>query len=127
LEASTHVDPRLYERYEDSDLRKHIFFEENVSGVKFKGSYHGLPTTAFFGLAQDEMYLIKAECLARRSAFEEGESYLITLLNHGYIRVEFSSISFASSDALLTRVLVERRIEFIFRGLRWMDLRRLNR
>lgn len=127
LEASTHVDPRLYERYEDSDLRKHIFFEENVSGVKFKGSYHGQPTTAFFGLAQDEMYLIKAECLARRSAFKEGESYLNTLLNHRYKRGEFSPISFTDSDALLTRVLLERRKELIFRGLRWMDLRRLNR
>lgn len=125
-DASTFIVPELYNLYEDHDLRKRLFYEQVGGEIKFKGFYHGMPST-FMGLAQDEMYLIKAECLARRDAKQTGESYLNTLLSNRYETGTFSPLSFANSEGLLDRILMERRKELVFRGIRWLDLRRLNR
>lgn len=123
---STFITQELYSLYDETDLRKVVFFEENELGVKFKGFYHG-DESAFYGAAQDEMYLIKAECLARRGEVLEGTQYLNTLLEKRYKTGSFQSLSFLSAEDLLNRVLEERRKELVFRGIRWLDLRRLNR
>jgi len=124
--ASTHVSEELYKLYDDTDLRKKLFFEQSNAGLKFKGFYHG-KRSSFVGLAQDEMYLIKAECLAWRGARVEAESYLNTFLSKRYEKSKFSKLSFATAESALDRILLERRKQLIFRGIRWMDLRRLNR
>lgn len=125
-DASTSVSPDLYLLYEENDLRKDVFFEELDSGIKFKGFYHGM-RSAFLGLAMDEMYLIKAECLVRRNVKSEAASYLNTLLLKRYEKGKFVPLSFETNEALLIRILQERRKELVFRGIRWLDLRRLNR
>src|SRR5690606_35656134 len=112
--------------YDDTDLRKKLFFEQSNAGLKFKGFYHG-KRSSFVGLAQDEMYLIKAECLAWRGARVEAESYLNTFLSKRYEKSKFSKLSFATAESALDRILLERRKQLILRGIRWMDLRRLNR
>lgn len=124
--ASTVIDPELYGMYEEDDLRRQVFFEQAPAGIKFKGFYHGA-RSIFVGLAQDEMYLIKAECAARKRAVEEGAYYLNRLLEHRYVKDSFEPLLFADEELLLQRVLEERRKELVFRGLRWLDLRRLNR
>lgn len=72
------------------------------------------PTTA-------EMYLIKAECLARKSQTAEAKAALVTLRN-----TRFSSVSAASAiTGTVQDVVDERRREFAG-TLRWYDLKRLN-
>src|SRR5690606_12463795 len=125
-DASTRVSEELFKLYEDTDLRKKLFFEQSNAGVKFKGFYHG-KRSCFAGLAQDEMYLIKAECSVRRDAKAEAESYLNTFLSTRYEKNKFSKLSFETAESALDRILLERRKQLVFRGIRWMDLRRLNR
>src|SRR5690606_5143170 len=62
-----HINPELLSLYEAGDLRRHLYFVANNTGgfwIKPINTFVGLP---FTGLAVDEMYLIKAECLARRN------------------------------------------------------------
>jgi len=72
------------------------------------------PTTA-------EMYLIKAECLARKGQAAEAKAALVTLRN-----TRFSSSTAASNiSGTVQDVIDERRREFAG-TLRWYDLKRLN-
>lgn len=123
---STSVSPELYDLFEDNDLRKKVFFEETEVGVKFKGFYHGDPSL-FAGMAIDEMYLIKAECLVRRNDLKQAELILNHLLNNRYKKGTHVELASLESEELLMRILEERRKELIFRGVRWLDLRRINR
>ncbi|MEJ5993211.1 RagB/SusD family nutrient uptake outer membrane protein [Pedobacter sp. Du54] len=125
------IDTLLYRSYVNNDLRKTIFFQNSTSGnVGFKGSYSGsLSGTFFNGLATDEQYLIKAECLAREGKSTEAMAWLNNLLmtrwsNKG---TPYQNLSASNADEALSKILVERRKELLMRGLRWSDLRRLNR
>lgn len=62
------VDTLLHALYTDNDHRKTVFFNKKTNGYyAFKGNYAGFYNQSFFsGLARDELFLIKAECLARR-------------------------------------------------------------
>ncbi|MBL1407644.1 RagB/SusD family nutrient uptake outer membrane protein [Sphingobacterium faecale] len=120
------VAPKAYELYEPNDLRKVVCFEKSLEGVKFKGSYYGTDVGYFSGIAVNELYLIKAECLARGKELANSTDYLNQLLQKRYKVNGFIKLSFNNSDDLLKRILLERRKELIFRGIRWMDLRRLN-
>ncbi|WP_313157310.1 RagB/SusD family nutrient uptake outer membrane protein [Sphingobacterium multivorum] len=124
------IDSNLYQSYVKEDLRKAVFFRTATpSGFRYKGSFYA--STAFFvGLATDEVYLIKAECLAKLGKTQDAVETIEKLR-----RNRFSSSSdlykvpaSVASDqvALLKFVRDERRRELIFRGLRWTDLRRYN-
>jgi len=125
------IDSSLYASYAPGDLRKVIFYRySNFFGLPFlRGSYSG-KSYAFSGLAVDEVYLIRAECAARAGNTTDALSDLNTLLEHRWVRTDsipFTPISAASPSAALDSILVERRKELAFRGLRWTDLRRLNK
>lgn len=124
--ANTYIDPEVYALYGEHDLRKTLYYIEGASGMRFRGYYHGALADYFAGLAMDEMYLIKAECLARRGEMEEGLRYLNELCKHRYRTGHFYALKVANSEELLKAVLVERRKQLVCRGLRWIDLRRLN-
>ncbi|WP_143959134.1 RagB/SusD family nutrient uptake outer membrane protein [Litoribacter populi] len=120
------VDSTLYNSYEEGDLRKnYFFFEEGPAKALFRGSYTG--TFQFFsGLATDELYLIKAESLARMGEEEEAIQTLNDLLVTRYVPGTFSAYEVGNID-VLSVILKERRKELVFRGyLRWADLRRLS-
>lgn len=122
------VDTLLYRSYADQDLRKTIYFRtatSNRPGYIFRGSYDG--TQEYFtGIATDEVYLMKAECLARKGLTADALSTLNVLLSHRYAQGHFEPYEGLNPDAALTLILQERRKELQRRGLRWMDLRRLN-
>lgn len=130
--ALTGVSRELYESYEAADLRRLVFFRDRGNGIlTFKGSYNGANTIngqLFGGFANDELLLIKAECLARRGEVDEAIG-LINRLRH-YRFAEGSEQDTISSptdkDAAVDYVLMERRRELVGRGLRWFDLKRLN-
>lgn len=123
------VDTMLYEQYHVDDLRRSLFFA-NVSGTaykSFKGNYSG-SRVIFSGLATDEIYLIKSECLARSGHHTEAMDLLNTLLKTRWNnQVQYVDLVAVDAEQALSIILTERRKELLFRGLRWQDLRRLNR
>jgi len=123
------IDSSLYASYAPGDLRKAVFYRMSTfTGLPYlKASYSGL-AACFSGLAVDEVYLIRAECAARAGNKDAALADLNTLLQHRWSdTVVFNPITAASASAALDSVLVERRKELAFRGLRWTDLRRLNK
>lgn len=121
------TDPQLFARYEANDLRKTVFFNDNKNGTYgFKGSYEGF-TTFFAGVAVDEVLLIRAECLARINRLPEALTDLNKLLRNRYKKNTFVDRQSADQAAVITMVLNERRKELLMRGLRWADVKRLNK
>jgi len=123
------IDSNLYASYAPGDLRRAIFYR--VGGMTgrpyFRTSYSG-KAACFSGLAVDEVYLIRAECAARDGNKDAALADLNLLLQHRWSdTVVFNPVTAASASAALDSVLVERRKELVFRGLRWTDLRRLNK
>lgn len=127
------VDSMLYSLYDRADLRKALFFEANTGAnagtYRFKGNYDGelSPNRPFTGLTTGELYLIRAECHARRGNVAGALAGLDRLLAHRWSN-DIPRIPPAAANAseALGLVLLERRKELAFRGLRWSDLRRLN-
>jgi hypothetical protein len=120
------IDTLLYQSYTASDLRKTIFFKNNNGFYTFKGSYEGV-SAMFSGIATDEVILMKAECLARKDntngAMDALNSLLVTRWKSGY----FVPLTAVDANNALAIILQERRKELIRRGLRWMDIKRLNK
>src|SRR5690606_32298617 len=111
--------------YAPDDLRKVLFLKPESNGYSFRGSYDG-STTLFHGITVPEIMLIRAECAARAGDSGRAVALLNTLLQHRYTPEGFSPLTTERPDEILNHVLVERRRELVFRGLRWTDLRRLN-
>ena len=122
----TFVDSTLYMEYGENDLRKELLFTHTAQGINFDGNYSG-SRVRFAGLATNEIYLIAAECAARVGDVEEAMRLLNTLLETRWIRGKFVPFSASAPEDALRIVLEERRKELLFRGVRWSDLRRLNR
>lgn len=120
------VDSGLYNLYSQDDLRKALFFKDvGNGGLSFVGTYDG-DYIPFAGLATDEVYLIRAECYARKGDITAAMADLNTLLKNRYLTGTFIPLTANTSEEALKLILTERRKELCFRGLRWTDLRRLN-
>jgi hypothetical protein len=119
------VDSAIYESYDQNDLRKYLFIDTTDGHPRFKGGYDGY--TGFKGIAADEIYLISAECNARLGNIKQAMGRLNTLLLNRWEMGTFIPYAASTSDDALRLILNERRKELIFRGLRWTDLRRLNK
>jgi hypothetical protein len=124
---NTIIDSTLYRSYDPGDLRRPLFYEFNHSGQPtLKAGYAGL-VWPFTGLATDELYLIRAECAARAGHTTAALTDLNMLLAHRYAARTFTPVAAATATQALDTILAERRKELAFRGLRWSDLRRLNK
>ncbi len=120
------VDSVLYNSYDSNDLRKTAFFTSYQDQVSFVGSYSKDAPDAFNGLATDEMYLVRAECSARLGNVQGAMNDLNTLLKNRWRTGTFVPYAASNKTDALKLILTERRKELLFRGLRWVDLRRLN-
>ena len=125
------VDASLYNTYANNDLRKSLFFRARGNGIyTFKGSYSpalpGNVSSLFSGLATDEVFLIRAECRARRGDVSRALQDLNTLLVTRWVTGTYSPYASAYAKEALDIILAERRKQLVGRGLRWTDLRRLN-
>jgi hypothetical protein len=125
--SSTRIDTILIQSYDSNDLRRNYYYRynpPNSSSLRF--SYNG-SQYPFGGLATDELYLIRAEGAARALDAFSAMKDINTLLAKRWRTGTFTGYSTAvSAQEALDTVLVERRKELAFRGLRWTDLRRLN-
>jgi tetratricopeptide (TPR) repeat protein len=122
---TTYVDTVLYNSYQTDDLRKYIFFQAKGGYYAFKGRYSG-NITLFSGIATDEVYLLRAECYARKNNVAAAMNDLNTLLKTRWRTNTFKDFVAADQAAALSLILKERRKELVFRARRWNDLRRLN-
>jgi hypothetical protein len=122
----TYVEPGLLASYSSNDLRKSLFFKRGVNDLRnFFGSYSG-SNLMFSGLSTNELLLTKAECEARRNNFSLAAEVLDGLLQKRYVTGTFEMPEI-SNENLLSYILDEREKELVFRGIRWTDLRRLNK
>lgn len=122
------ISNELYAQYKTGDLRKTVFFKSNGNNTwAFKGSYNG-DLNFFCGPAVDEMYLNRAEGYARAGKLTEALADLNQLLRKRWNKA-VTYIPYQSNDkeTVINWVLEERRKELLMRGLRWMDIKRLNR
>ncbi|WP_159523725.1 RagB/SusD family nutrient uptake outer membrane protein [Sunxiuqinia indica] len=119
------VDSLLFRSYAEEDIRKAAWFRPVGEGYTFRGSYCG-SLQIFNGLAIDECYLTKAECLARAGLVSEALSTLNELLATRYESGGFTPLSADTQTEALELILRERRKELLLRAIRWTDLRRLN-
>jgi len=121
------IDSVLYASYDSNDLRKTIFFKNNNNGTYgFKGTYTG-GSAQFSGIATDEVYLVKAECEARGGNINGAMDDLNTLLITRWKQGTFVPFTAANVSDALNLILTERRKELLYRELRWMDIKRLNK
>lgn len=122
------IDSGLYKSYDNNDLRKTAFFFTKNGDIRFKGSYDLKRVGVYFcGLATDEIYLIRAECYARSGNSTDAMNDLNTLLVNRYKKGSFTRLTATDATGALRQVLLERKKELLFRGIRWTDLRRLNK
>lgn len=121
------VNKKVWESFDEEDLRKTLYFRSTTDDrLNFRGSYYGR-STLFSGLATDEMYLIASECAARLNQEDKAKDYLVGLMEHRYAAGYVPNIDLLSGSGLLNFILEERRKELVFRGLRWGDVKRLNK
>lgn len=122
------IDTSLYQSYNNDDLRKTVFFNKTNGFYSFKGNYNSASRfTLFSGLAVDEMYLTRAECHARDGRVTEAIDDLNTLLIKRWTTGTFVPLVGNDQQQTLNIILLERRKELLMRGLRWIDIKRLNK
>jgi starch-binding outer membrane protein, SusD/RagB family len=127
------IDSLLFGSYESNDLRKTAFFRPSGSYQAFKGYYAPDGNILFSGLATDELLLIRAECQARIGGPDKmGDKNaalgdLNILLSKRWKTGTLQPISTGNAKEALEIILRERRKELVMRGLRWSDLKRLNK
>jgi hypothetical protein len=121
------IDSLLFQSYADNDLRKAIFFKNNNNGTYgFRGCYEG-GGNLFDGIATDEVLLIRAEASARLGDITAALNDLNLLLKNRYKTNSFNPLTANDAEGALTLILSERRKELLMRGIRWMDIKRLNK
>ncbi|EMS34049.1 hypothetical protein C943_03865 [Mariniradius saccharolyticus AK6] len=119
------VDGGLLSSYAEGDLRRELFFSQGHGGAVFRGNYTG-QVFLFSGLATDEVRITRMECLVRLGRLQEAASAYNEFVGSRYAAGAFGPVSFSDAVSALDTVLSERRKSLLYRGIRWMDLRRLN-
>ena len=125
--ANGKVMKELFNLYDPNDLRRSLFFAPNGDDHQYRGTYTG-NTSTFCGIANNEVYLIRAEARVRNHDVGGGIQDLNHLLSKRYKTGTFAAYEVKDEEAALRLVLTERRKELPFvANIRWEDLRRLNK
>jgi len=121
------INLEIINSYADGDLRKPAFYRFSTGTYAQRGSYSG-ETIPFSGLATDEVYLIRAESHARAGRLQAALDDVNKLLKMRWDKNKtFVPYAATTKEMALAIVLSERRKELTLRGLRWMDIKRLNK
>ena len=127
LSAATYVNPEIVDLYREDDYRPFFFFKKSSvdSLYNFRGHYTGA-YFVFGGLAVNEVILNMAEAAARMGQEIKALESLNYLLANRMKKESFTPITEVAEESVLGIILEERRKELVFRGIRWLDLKRLN-
>ncbi|MGO4290675.1 RagB/SusD family nutrient uptake outer membrane protein [Chitinophaga sp. RAB17] len=123
------IHPELLNILGEKDLRYvYAFTRLDRSGAASKSPYPDYMANYInYSIGVPEMMLIKAECLARNNSKDEAIGLLNTLRHNRFKPADYADLTAATADDALLQVLAERRKELMYHGLRWFDLKRLNR
>lgn len=122
----------LLSSFESNDLRYNYY---TIAGTNFYPSHtgrgFGIATYSYtnginVGVSVPEMYLIAAECYARLGQPQKAVDNLNILRAKRYKTGTTYQVSATTNTEALNLVLAERQKEFIGRGFRWFDQKRLN-
>lgn len=119
------------EMYDPNDLRLQLYTADRTrSGAPFNNrifyKYKLLNADgAYVGPSVPEMMLIKAECQARDNKPDAAIATLNELRKKRFDDAHYVGLTANNGNEALHRVIDERRREFIGRGFRWFDQRRL--
>lgn len=122
----------LLNSFSTNDLRSNYyiiagsFFFPSHTGKAFGIATYSNSTGINIGVSVPEMYLTAAECYARLKNKDKAVDYLNILRAKRYKSGSVYQVSAATDAEALNLVLTERQKEFIGRGFRWFDQRRLN-
>jgi len=118
----------VYTSFAENDLRKSLFFRINADQtIFFRGNYTGTANARLASVALDEVYLIAAEGFARMGNSVKALQYLNALLSTRWKKGTFVPLQAGTAAEALELVKDERKKQLLFRGIRWMDLKRYNR
>ena len=119
-----YIPDQLYKKYDVNDLRKILYFKVQDGKAIWRGQ---LVSNNLAGTATDEVLLIGAECEARIGDKDRAIQMLNKLLVTRFKTNTFTPISVGTNLEALDIILIERRKELLKRGLRFQDLKRLNK
>lgn len=122
--ANSIIPDDLYALYEENDLRKTLYFKLQNGQRVWRGS---LLPNEMSGTATNEVFLVAAECAARLNNKDIAMELLNNLLKTRFKTGTFKPIKANSDIEALDVILLERRKELLKRGLRFQDLKRLNK
>jgi len=127
-QSTAKIANELYVQYKTGDLRKSILFKSNGNNTwAFKGNYSGT-NSLFCGPAVDEMYLNRAEGYARAGKLNSALADLNNLMVKRWDKkVNYVAYNSNEPEMVIKWILEERRKELLMRGLRWVDIKRLNK
>lgn len=123
------VDSTLYRSYQPNDLRKKIFFKlDPITNLPVQQHSYSGKQSLFSGIATDEVFLIRAEARAQNNNPQAAMNDLNALLEKRWKpTASFIPYTATSAEDAIQQIRAERRKELVFRGLRWIDVRRYNR
>ncbi|MBE9600032.1 RagB/SusD family nutrient uptake outer membrane protein [Pedobacter sp. MC2016-24] len=79
------------------------------------------------GITYAEIYLNKAECLARAGKIGEALDIVNNTIRKNRIEsTAYTALTATNTESTIQLVLAERRRELAFKGLRWIDMKRLD-
>lgn len=110
--------------FDATDLRyQYLAFDNKSKGTIIRAPF---PGACNYGITFPELYLTRAELLAREGKNTEAMA-LVNLIRKNRIKTaSYEDQTAASSEEALVKVLAERRRELAFSGLRWFDMKRLD-
>ncbi|AZA99161.1 RagB/SusD family nutrient uptake outer membrane protein [Chryseobacterium joostei] len=121
---SSQIPFEIYSLYDENDLRKILYFKIVNGKPVWRGD---LLSNQLAATATDEIMLIGAECAARLGDKDGAVALLNSLLKTRFKTGTFVPLSANTDIEVLDLVLIERRKELLKRGLRFQDLKRLNK
>ncbi|UEG55184.1 RagB/SusD family nutrient uptake outer membrane protein [Mucilaginibacter daejeonensis] len=126
------LNPSAVNLYDPKDLRYVVFTKDGsaILGTNFtvgRGLFRQRLNTEgiYIGPSVPEMLLIKAECQARAGNIANAMDAVNTLRKKRFKPAEYYDLTASTANAALHVVIDERGREFMGRGYRWFDQRRL--
>ncbi|WEK18582.1 MAG: RagB/SusD family nutrient uptake outer membrane protein [Candidatus Pedobacter colombiensis] len=117
----------LLSKYDlNNDLRIRLLATKKNDGTYSYSNFQAYNPNR--GITYAEIFLDKAECLAR-SGDINGALNIVnnTIRKNRFLAAQYTALTASTPEAALTAVLEERRRELAFKGLRWIDMKRLDR